>query len=73
MTDWQPIATAPNDRRILLWTGTEMYVGHWAENFITGDRGWIIAEWGTDGDQAVLPIDRPTKWAERPEPPQEAI
>jgi len=64
---WQPIETAPKDRRIILWTGREIYIGHWAKNVETDHEAWIIAEWG-DGDQAMT--GAATHWMEAPKAPK---
>ena len=66
---WQPIETAPHNRRLLVWSGQEMYCAHWSQNPITGDEAWIVAEWGTEGDQALV---RPTHWMELPDMPHNA-
>lgn len=62
---WKPIETAPHDKRILIWSGQEIYAAHWGQNPITGDEAWIVAEWGDDGDQALV---KPTHWQLAPEP-----
>lgn len=54
----QPIETAPRDKRLLVWNGSEWYCAHWAKNPFTDDEAWIIAEWG-DGEQALV---NPTHW-----------
>jgi hypothetical protein len=66
MGGWQPIETAPHDRRIILWTGREIYIGHWGKNVETDHEAFIIAEWG-DGDQAM--VGSATHWMEAPKPP----
>lgn len=63
MGGWQPIETAPHDRRIILWTGREIYIGHWGKNVETDHEAFIIAEWG-DGDQAM--VGSATHWMEAP-------
>lgn len=65
---WQPIETAPKDERVLLWTGQEKYCGHWSKNPFTNHEAWIIAEWGNDGDQALL--ENPTHWMPLPSYPE---
>lgn len=64
--DWLPIETAPHDKRVMVWSGQETYCAHWAHNPITGDEAWIVAEWGTEGDQALV---KPTHWRPLPLPP----
>lgn len=66
MTNWHPIESAPRDRRLLVWSGQEIYAAHWAQHPLTGDEAWIVAQWG-DGEQALV---KPTHWAPLPEPPQ---
>jgi hypothetical protein len=63
---WKPIETAPKDKRLLVWTGKEMYCAHWAKNPYTDDEAWVIAEWG-ERDQALV---KPTHWMELPEAPR---
>jgi len=63
---WRDIETAPKDTRVLIWSGQERYAAHWSQNPLTGDEAWIVAEWGTEGDQALV---RPTHWQPLPPPP----
>ena len=63
---WKPIKTAPKDERLLVWSGQKMYCAHWAKSIETGDEAWIVAEWGDEGDQALV---RPSHWMPLPEPP----
>ena len=66
MNAWQSIETAPHDRRIILWTGREIYIGHWGKSVETDYEAFIIAEWG-EGDQAM--VGSATHWTEAPKPP----
>jgi hypothetical protein len=66
---WQPIETAPNDKRIIVWSGQEMYAAHWARNPFTDDEAWIVAAWGDEGDQAL--IKNPTHWMPLPAAPNQ--
>ena len=68
--EWKPIETAPKDRRILLWSWAEMYVGHWAQHFETGAEAYIIAEWGDEGEQLLV---KATHWKELPAPPKDQV
>lgn len=68
--DWLPIETAPHDKRVMVWSGQEMYCAHWAQNPMTGDEAWIVAEWGNDGDQALV---KPTHWQPPPAPPNARV
>lgn len=52
--EWLPIESAPRDKRVLVWSGQEIYAVHWSKNPMTDDEAWIVAEWGTDGDQALV-------------------
>ena len=67
---WKPIETAPKDKRLLVWSGQEMYCAHWAQNWQTGDEAWIVAAWGDEGDQALV---RPSHWMPLPEPPNAKV
>lgn len=64
--EWKPMDTAPHDKRVMVWSGQEMYCAHWAQNPMTGDEAWIVAELGTEGDQALV---KPTHWRPLPLPP----
>lgn len=64
--EWHPIKTAPRNKRVLVWSGQEMYCAHWAQHPMTGDEAWIVAEWGNQGDQALV---RPTHWMQLPDAP----
>jgi len=66
MGEWQSMESAPRDRRVIVWTGQEIYCAHWSQNPITGDEAWIIAEFGDDGDQLLA---RPAMWCEPPTKP----
>jgi hypothetical protein len=66
MMEWQPIETAPRDKRILVWSGQEIYAAHWVRNMITNDEAWIVAQWGDECDQALV---KPTHWLPLPEAP----
>ena len=63
---WKAIESAPHDRRILVWTGQEIYAARWAKNPYTNDEAWIVVTWGSDGDQALV---KPTHWMELPPAP----
>ena len=67
MSEWQPIETAPRDKRVLIWSGQEMYCAHWSRNPMTRDVAWSVAEWGTEGEQALV---KATHWMPLPEPPK---
>ncbi len=63
---WEPIATAPKDRRVLVWTGLEIFAANWVKNPYTNDEAWVVARWGTNGDQALV---QATHWMQLPMPP----
>lgn len=50
---WQPIKTAPKNKRIIVWTGQEIYAAHWVKNIENGHEAWMIGEM-KNGDQAVV-------------------
>jgi hypothetical protein len=66
--DWQPMATVPKDRAILLWNGA-VNVGEW---------GGVIADWLAliDGDIVAFGngelarVRAPRLWMDLPEPPE---
>lgn len=61
MTEWQPIATAPQDgTEILIWTGVCMYVAKYA--YADHETPY----WQPEG----LPAMRATHWMVLPEPPK---
>lgn len=66
---WLPIETAPKDKRILVWSGQEIYAAHWVKHITTDDEAWIVAQWGDEGDQALV---KPTHWMPLPEAPYSA-
>ncbi len=66
MSQWKEIDTAPRNKRVLLWSGQEIYAGHWSKHIETNDEAWIVAQWG-DGDQALV---KATHWMPLPEPPK---
>lgn len=69
LSDWQPIATAPKDQRCIVWNGQERYAAHWGQNPFTDDEAWIVAGWGSDGDQLLV---KPTHWMPLPAAPKES-
>ena len=64
---WQPIETAPKDRRIIVWTGLNQYVAQWGENQEIGGIAWII----TNLDHGDRLIVEATLWHEAPDNPKE--
>ena len=65
---WQLIDTAPKDKRILVFAGKSMYVGIYAQHTKTNEDCWIVAEFGDNGERAL--IVKPTHWHPLPEPPK---
>lgn len=66
---WQPIDTAPKDRRLLVWTGQNSHCAQWVQNPYTGDEAWMIAI-TADNQQVIV---KATHWQPLPEPPQPAV
>lgn len=78
MSGWQPIETAPKDRRILLyghidpnapfdgliWTAPRPFSGYWDE---------IDEAWCCDGSTWKGPFMKVTHWMPLPEPPEAAM
>ena len=61
MSNWKPIATAPKDRRILVW----------AEE-MEGLPGIVhITQWHEDAGFTIDDIRRETHWMELPEGPMD--
>jgi len=69
MSEWQPIETAPRDRRILVIgeAGT-MHVASWSQNPFTGHKSWLIVRTDDKGNCLVM---QATHWQPLPEPPKE--
>lgn len=65
---WNPIFTAPKDRRILVISsmGT-MHTAEWSKNPITDDEAWRIAV--IDDEGTCLIMHDATWWMELPEKP----
>ena len=65
-TTWQPIATAPRDRAILLWDN------HFQQCVVArayGPHHWFIEESYGPNDDGEIPIKDATHWMPLPEPP----
>ena len=80
MSDWQPIATAPKMRTVILYAdyahdgGSErngkMGSGFWHTGY-EDDPAWSPWYWG---DQQLRPYDlQPTHWQPLPEPPAKGV
>ena len=65
---WQPMDTAPKDRRILLIIDGEMYAVHWVRDYITGHESYSLGTLPDDGK--VLIGAAPIAWHDLPEPPE---
>ena len=71
INDWQPIATAPTDRQILIYTKNQnMWVAIHTESLETGDKAYLIAS-ASDGHQMIVPLGKVLNWMELPQPPKE--
>jgi hypothetical protein len=65
---WQPIATAPQDARILIFSPLgEVFAAQWAKNPWTDDVAWMVARLA-DNDTVI--ITNPTHWMPLPAPPK---
>ena len=62
---WNTMDTCPKSKRVLVWTGQNMYVAEWVKNFVTGDEAFAVADLADDERLIV----RPTNWQELPKPP----
>jgi len=61
-TAWQPIETAPQDRRVMVWKeATGIYISEFE------DGEWPMHGWGRRGG---VWYPRPTHWMPLPEPPR---
>jgi hypothetical protein len=70
MIEWQPIATAPKDRHVLLakrYGEWDFYIARWECPGTFQSEGWTTTE-GHQSDSLELAPDEPTHWAEL-EPP----
>lgn len=69
MNDWQPIETAPKDRRILVITKRgAMYAAEWSKNPYTDHEAWLIAR--IDNQNGDCLITQATHWMPLPPPPK---
>ena len=72
---WQPISTAPKDRRILLFGETQntfgVATGQWKECKKSGDSGYIISTSYIDRHMYCVAFENPTYWRELPPLPSE--
>lgn len=65
---WKLIGNAPHDKRILVWTGQEIYAAHWVKHPVTGDEAFMVGECINNSYQLLT---KPTHWMLLPEPPTE--
>lgn len=66
---WEPIDTAPKTGMLQLWTGSNQYFGHWAQNPFTGDVSFIVCNLES-GDQVLI---KPTHFKELDPNPKEQL
>lgn len=69
--EWQPIASAPKQRVILLWALTDTETGNWktATGYWMPGYGDDPGAWWWDGRQLKSYDIQPTHWQRLPEPP----
>lgn len=69
MSDWQPIETAPKDRRIRLWAAGAERHGRWDDDrYSKKPRPFWSFE--TVMGTTFQRTNQPTHWMECPEPPR---
>lgn len=68
---WQSMDSAPKNKRILLCSGNEIYVGHYGKSLDTGHEAWIVGCWrvSDDSDNQLL-LHSPQQWMPLPELPK---
>ena len=66
---WQPIATAPKDSRILVFTGQEIYAANWVKNIENDHEAWMVG-YMTNGDGLVVSA---ILWHDAPDEPLRAL
>ena len=59
---WKTIDSCPRNRRVLVWTGENVYCGEWVQNHLTGDEAFAVADL-EDGLRALV---YPTHWQDAP-------
>ena len=59
---WKTIDSCPRNRRVLVWTGENVYCGEWVQNYLTGDEAFAVADL-EDGLRALV---YPTHWQDAP-------
>ena len=69
MNAWRPIATAPKDRRILVYEEGLVHVVEWFDREWRGDGKWFTGYWCADDGNWY--VDYPTHWMECPEAPKD--
>ena len=64
---WQPIETAPKNKRILVFTGQEIYAANWVKNMANDHEAWMVGDIG-NGDRLIV---NAILWHDAPERPNE--
>ena len=62
---WKPIATAPKDKRVLVYTGQEIYAANWVKNIENDHEAWMVG-YMTNGDGLVVSA---LLWHDAPDAP----
>ena len=74
MSEWQPIETAPRDRRVLIWDAEtkRCVVAQHMTAIDDGSSAWVYARslsCDLDGDKIAFIAENPTHWMPEPDAP----
>lgn len=67
MTNWKPIETAPEDRRILIKNSNGVVYAADPATSMEGEKGFVIIRLPESGEPAYAVVNDPVEWAEIPE------